>query len=107
METREKSRVGQFNNDAPAKSHLSKLTSAGALLSGPAVEEDKAKSGCVFCDGSHRFDSCKIVASVNQGLDILRRHRKCFKCLETALLMMWWEPSRGFLLVSGNTNAGS
>ena len=81
VDTREKSSLGQFNNDTPAKSHSSKSTPAGALLSGAAVEEDKVKKGCIFCDGSHPSDSFNIVPSVDQRLGILRRHRGCFKCL--------------------------
>ena len=94
------------------KSHLSTLTSADAFLSGAAVEEDKAKSSCAFCEGSHPFDSCKMFLLVDERPDILCRHRRFFKCLkvpllETALLAMWWEPLRGSLQVSGNTSAAS
>ena len=38
---------------------------------------------CVFCDGDHLSDKCRIVLDVQARKDLLRKKDHCFMCLKT------------------------
>ena len=41
---------------------------------------------CVFCDGDHWWDECRIVSDLQARKDLLKNGNRCFMCLKTDLI---------------------
>ena len=62
---------GSLNKKAPA--------SANALF---ANEREKSSPYCVFCKQSHFSSECKVVTSLQERKNILKKDGKCFRCMK-------------------------
>ena len=77
VETREKSSLGQSDKEVsvPNPPFNSKFPTAGALFPG-ALGRENGKNDCMFCDGPHPLDSCKIVPYNDQRRAFLRNQKR-------------------------------
>ena len=73
VEARERCNIRPSAEKAPVKKPY---TTGSTLLSG-----NRAEFNCLFCKGNHRAAECRVVTSIDQRRDILRKQGRCFICL--------------------------
>ena len=46
-----------------------------------AVASNVSRKNCIFCEKNHYSDRCSIVTEIDARRDILRKKRRCYRCL--------------------------
>ena len=68
-----------FNPEQKRSFYKKAPASASALV---ANERDKSSPYCVFCKQSHFSSECKVITSLEERKNILKKEGKCFRCMK-------------------------
>jgi len=75
-----------------------------SLVSNVKKMTDRTKNKCVFCNGSHWSDRCKIVADLQNRKEFLKINRCCFVCLKKGHLSKNCDKSKPCFFCKSSTH---